>query len=118
LRAAYALVETPLTALELGRTYAALGKLVEAREVLLAVARIPKRKNESQKAEEARAESEQLAQSLRPRLAQVTVQVKGSSSAPTRLLIDGVAVPPEASSAARIVNPGAHVIAIEQGGRT
>ena len=34
LRAAYALVETPIIALELGRTYAALGKLVEAREVL------------------------------------------------------------------------------------
>src|SRR3954468_21664980 len=39
LRAAYALVQTPLTALELGRTQIALGQLLEAREVLLAVSR-------------------------------------------------------------------------------
>src|SRR3954467_5794820 len=57
LRAAYALVQTPITALELGRTQMALGQLVEARDVLLTASRIPVRANESAKAGEARIEA-------------------------------------------------------------
>lgn len=115
LRAAYALVETPLIALELGRTYAALGKLVEAREVLLAVARMPVRKNESQKGAEARGEAAELAVALRARLAQLTVRVK--SDAPHRLLVDGATIPADAEAAPRVMNPGAHVVVLEIGER-
>lgn len=117
LRAAYALVETPITALELGRTYAMQGKLVEAREILLGVARLPVRKNESKKATEARAESEKMAAELKPRLATITVRVKASGKTP-KLTVDGVAIPPEAASVPRVVNPGAHAIVVELDGRT
>lgn len=116
LRAAYALVETPITALELGRTYIAVGQLVEARGVLLSVSRIPVRNNESTKASEARVEAESLAAELRPRLASLTVRFKGASAAP-KLTVDNVVVPADAVAAPRVLNPGAHVVVLEANGR-
>lgn len=118
-RAAYALVETPITAMELGRTYAMLGKLLEARELLLAVARIPPRKNESQKSLDARRDAEALAAAIQPRLASVTVQVKGASpQSPPKISVDGVVVPAAAANEPRVVNPGHHVVVLDVGGRT
>lgn len=119
LKAAYALVETPITALELGKTYVQMGKLVEAREVLLAVSRIPVRKNESAKAAEARTEAEALAAQVKPRLASLTVRVKNVPPGSTqKVTVDGVVVPPDAVSVPRILNPGAHVVVLDVNGKT
>jgi len=118
LRAAHALVETPITAFELGRTLALDGQLVEAREVLLSVARIPVRKNESQKAAQARAEAEALAADLKPRLGSILVKVKGTPPASMTIRVDGVDIPPEAATSPRIVNPGRHVVELEADGNT
>lgn len=118
LRAAHALVETPITAFELGRTLALTGQLVEAREVLLSVARIPVRKNESQKAAQARVDSESLAADLKPRLGSILVKVKGEPPPSMTIRVDGVVVPPEAATSARIVNPGPHVVELEADGKT
>ncbi len=117
-RAAFALVETPLTALELGRTYMSMGKLIEAREVLLSVARIPYRKNESTKASSARIDAETLAAGLRPRLASLTVRVRGYSDPLPKITIDGGKVPQDAVAAPRLVNPGLHLVVLEANGRT
>ncbi|HSO39995.1 MAG TPA: hypothetical protein VLT33_46025 [Labilithrix sp.] len=117
LRAAYALVETPITALELGRTYMAVGQLVEARGVLLSVSRIPVRNNESTKAGEARVEAESLAAQLRPRLASLTVHPKGASTSPPKIIIDNVVLPPDAATVPRVLNPGGHVVVIEVDGQ-
>lgn len=118
LKAAYALAETPITALELGKTYAQMGKLVEAREVLLAVSRLPVRKNESTKAAEARTESEALAAQIKPRLASLTVRVKGVPPGSTqKVTVDGAVVPPDAVSVPRILNPGAHIVVLEVNGK-
>lgn len=115
LKAAYALVQTPITALELGKTQVALGQLVEAREVLLSVARIPVRTNESAKAAEARTEAEALAAELRPRLASITVRPKGTVDGTPKISVDGVVIPPDAATVPRFVNPGAHVVVMESG---
>lgn len=117
LKAAHALVQTPITALELGKTQVALGQLVEAREVLLSVARIPLRTNESAKAAEARTESEALAAELRPRLASITVRPKGIGEGASKVSVDGVVLPPEAATVPRFVNPGAHVVVLEANGK-
>lgn len=116
-RAAHALVETPITALELGRTYVALGQLIEAREALLAVARMPPRKNESTKSIEARGESERLAAELRPRLASITVraQPRGASEPAARVTVDGLLVPAPTLGNPRLVNPGKHLVLLEAG---
>jgi hypothetical protein len=118
LRAAHALVETPITALELGKAYAAAKKYVEAREVLLAVARIPVRKNESQKGADARVEAEALAQEVKPKLATLTVRVQPASARPPALAVDGVEIPAAAAAAPRVVNPGAHTLTASLDGRT
>lgn len=119
LRAAFALVETPIIAVELARAYAGKQKLVEAREVLLTVSRMPVRKNESEKAAEARREAETFAAQLKPRLASLRVKITGLAAGETpKLAVDGAPVPPDAASVPRIVNPGAHVVTVDVNGKS
>jgi len=117
LRAAHALVETPITALELGRAHALMGKLIEAREVWLAVARMPMRKNESVRANEARVECEKLASEARPKLASLVLKVPSVEGEP-KVRVDGALLPPAALVVPRLVNPGAHVVTLETAGGT
>ncbi len=57
IKAAHALAGTPVTGFELGRSYLAVGQLVEGRELLLSVARIPIRPEETDRSATARSES-------------------------------------------------------------
>jgi hypothetical protein len=106
-KAAFALAPTPVTALEVGRAEGDLGQLVEAREVLLRVDSIPAR-NESPKAQAARAEASAMAAKLASRIPKVSLHVNGPVEAAS-ITIDGVAIPREALSVARVLNPGRHV---------
>jgi hypothetical protein len=115
LKAANALARTPIIALELGRTYEALGQLVEARETLLGVARIPVRPEETPRSKAARASSDQMAEQLRPRIPSLTVRVTGAPENAVAVTIDGVVVPSEALEA-RLVNPGHHVVSAKPDG--
>jgi hypothetical protein len=115
LRAAYALVATPITALELARTLVSTGRLVEAREIALGVARIPLRKNESQKSADARAEAEALAAQLKPRLASITIKPRPAQPTP-KVTVDGVVVPSEAALVPRVVDPGKHAVVVTGSG--
>jgi len=110
LKAAHALVETPITGLELGRTYVAVGKLVEARETLLSVGRIPVQAAETARSAAARKESAALADQLRPRIPSLTVKITGVPPELVAVTIDGAAVPSAALVAPRLVNPGSHKI--------
>jgi hypothetical protein len=109
-KAANALAGTPITGLELGRTYAALGKLVEAREAFLAVARVPAQAGETTRSKAARKESADLAEQIRPRLPSLAVRVLDVPLDTVAVTIDGAAVPSDALSAPRSVNPGSHKI--------
>jgi hypothetical protein len=109
LRSAHALAGTPITGLELGRTYAMLSKLVQARETLLAVLRIPRQPEETPRSLEAREEAARLADALRPRMPELTLEVVGAEA--SSVSIDGVSLPAEALGAPRFVDPGAHVLA-------
>jgi hypothetical protein len=111
LRGAHALASTPITGIELGRTYLALGKLVEARETFLSVARIPVRPEETARSRSARTESDTLAEQLRGRIPTLTVKVTGVPIETVSVTIDGGAVPSEALAAPRFVNPGSHAVA-------
>ena len=114
--AAYTYAATPLTALELGRTQAALGQLVEARETLLSVARLKVQSDETDKSAAARSEAADLAEQLRPRIPGVSVKVQ--SAAPegkTTLTVDGSAVTIVAGTATRKLNPGEHVLVAKAG---
>ncbi len=77
LKAAYALVRTPITGIELGRTFMTLGSLVEARETFLSNARIPERPEETARSKAARKDSEELAEQLRTRIPSLASRSRG-----------------------------------------
>jgi hypothetical protein len=110
LRAAHGLASTPITGVELGRTYLSAGKLVEAREVLLSVGRLPLESRETQRSATARADATQLAEQMRTRIPSLLVKVNGVPLDSVAVTIDGAAVATEALTAPRLVNPGLHEI--------
>jgi hypothetical protein len=117
LRAAHALGQTPITGLELARTYVLVGKLVEAHEVSIGVARLPVASDETEKSVAARAGAAQLASELEPRLARLVITVSGAApGAAVTVRVDGERVPAEALGEPRSVNPGAHAIVLEVSG--
>ncbi|HEV3189591.1 MAG TPA: hypothetical protein VGY54_03795 [Polyangiaceae bacterium] len=109
-KAAYSLAQTPLTALELGRTYMQVGQLVEARETFLSIARIPVRPEETARSRAARNQSAPLADELRMRIANLTIRVTGVPASSVAVSVDGAAVPTEALAVPRPLNPGAHEV--------
>ena len=116
LRAANALAGTPITGLEVGRTYMMVGRLVEARQALLDVGRIPIKVNESANAKAARVEAEKLATEIKPRIPQLLVVVTGVPAGLTpTVTIDGAPIPAEALSVAHKLDPGSHVVAARVG---
>jgi hypothetical protein len=114
LRAAHALGQTPITGLELARTYVLVGRLVDAHEVSLGVSRLPVASDETGKSEAARAAAAKLATELEPRLARLVVTVKGlaAGTAPN-VTVDGERIPPAAVGEPRSADPGAHEVVLQ-----
>jgi hypothetical protein len=110
LKAANALAHTPITGLELGRTYMDLGMLVEARETFLSIARLPVRPEETARSKAARGEGASLADQLRARIPSLVVKVTGVAIDSVAVTIDGAAVLGEALAAPRLVDPGSHTV--------
>jgi hypothetical protein len=110
-KAAHELGRTPITGVELARTQAAQGQLLEARETCLGVARIPVTASETERSGAARQEAAQLAEELRPRIPSLLVRLQnvppGSSPIVT---IDRVQVPVAALTEPFKVNPGRHEV--------
>ncbi len=115
LKAAHALGQTPITALELARTHVLLGQLVEARELALGVARMPVQSDETARSAAARADAAKLAEELRPRIPTLVVRLVGDASGAT-VAIDGVALPAAARDQPRKVNPGEHTVSAVRAG--
>ena len=115
-KAAYALVPSPITGLELGRTQLALGQILEGRATLLEASRMPKKDSESEKAVEARAEAAKLADEAKVRLASLQVTLDNPPKDVT-LTIDDAIIPPDAATTPRVVNPGHHVIVARGDGK-
>lgn len=117
-QAAYALAATPITAVELGRAFTLQQRLLEARDVLLSVERLPLRADESVKAANARVEARALAEQLRTKIPSLIMHIvdKDGSAARVRVSVDGVIVPPEAITSPRKLNPGKHAIVAEREG--
>jgi hypothetical protein len=110
LRAAHALARTPITGIELARAYLAVGKLVDARETYLSVARIAERSEETGRSKAARTESAQSGEQLRARIPSLMVKITGVPPDTVAVTIDGAAVPSEALAAPRLVDPGSHTV--------
>jgi hypothetical protein len=114
--AADAIMHVPTTGLEVARTQAQLGLLLEARETLGRVSRLPPKAGEPAPFAAARKTADALSAEIGARIPSVTVLVtNGEPGQTTVIVFDGEVVPPAASQAPRKVNPGRHSIAARSG---
>lgn len=115
-KAAHAYGQTPVTALELGRTYVQLGELVEGREVLLSVAHMKVQPDETEKSAAARTEAADLAEEVKKRIPTISVKLTGvTSDSAAQVQVDGSAVPIVGLTGMRKANPGKHVVVARVG---
>ena len=110
-QAAYALVPTPLTGVDLAKTMIQLGQFVQAEDVLTAVTRMPKSDREIDAHRQARVEASKLVVPLRARIAVLTVISSGVPVGENASIsIDGRTVPAASLSVPRRMNPGHHTV--------
>jgi hypothetical protein len=115
-QAAHAIMQVPTTGLAVARAQIERKQLVEARDTLLQVARLPREAREPAPIVQARDEAAALAKDLVARIPSVVISIEGPSEG-VDVLVDGELIPPAAVGAARKVNPGSHVITATLGGQ-
>ncbi len=110
-QAANEIMHVPTTAIEVARTQASLGQLVEARDTLAQIMSSVPSRGEPPQFRDARLEAQKLDASLEPRVPTVTVTVSGAKEGSTvSLSVDGVAVPAAVIGLPRRLDPGHHVM--------
>jgi hypothetical protein len=115
--AADSIMHVPTTGVEVAKTQAAIGQLVEARDTALKVMRSPESANEPGPFKAAREAATSLAQELETRIPSVVITVKGvPENATPMVTIDDAPIPSAALGDARKINPGHHVIVAKAGG--
>lgn len=114
--AADAIMHVPTTGLEVARAQAQLGLLLEARETLARVMRLPPKPGEPAPFTAARRSAEQLNGELATRLPSITVVLVNADPAqPPQIVVDGDPIPAAAAQAPRKVNPGRHSVVARAG---
>lgn len=108
-QAADAIMHVPTTGYEVARTQEMMGQLVEARDTLLRVLRIPEQPNEPAPFKEARTKAQALSDELEARVPAVRIALKGAAEGTPTVTIDGTAIPSAALSVPFKLNPGHHV---------
>jgi hypothetical protein len=109
-------MHVPTTGLEVAKTQAALGLLVEARDTALRVSRSGEKAGEPAPFKQAREAATSLTEELEGRIPAVTITVKNvPDGAAAAVTIDDAAVPSEAIGTPRKLDPGHHVIVAKAG---
>jgi hypothetical protein len=117
--AAYALVPSPITGLALANEQLALGQLLEARETLGAIDRMPVRLTETEDGRRARAEASALYVDVDGRIPVLVVTVSGApAGAAVEVTVDGSPKPLVALEAGLRLAPGKHVVRASAAGAT
>jgi hypothetical protein len=110
-RGADAIMAVPTTGLAVGKALEGLGKLIEARDKLLAVVRIAPKPDESDAFRGAREQADKLQTELAERIPALKLEIVGLAAGKTAAVtIDGETIPPAIWSLPRKVNPGSHVL--------
>jgi hypothetical protein len=109
-QSAHDLMHAPTTGLWLARTRDKLGKLIEARDVALEVARSAEKSTDPPAFAKARAEAATLAKELAPRLATLEITVVGPAADEVQLTIDEEPIERGGVGVPRKINPGNHGI--------
>lgn len=116
-QAADEIMHVPTTGLEVARTQALVGLLVEARDTIARIRLIVAKPNDPEPFNEARVKAEQLDASLVGRLPTLIITVHGAPSGKSlETSIDGVTVPAAVVGLPRPVDPGHHVVAVKTDG--
>lgn len=111
--AADAIMRVPTTGIELGKVQAKLGRLVEAADTLLRVARHPQAADEPIAFTRARKEASRMAPEIIKRTPTITITVEGlPDGAKPHLRIDNATVPARTIGLPHKVNPGTHHVAV------
>ena len=106
---AYRTAATPVTALEAGELLVEAGRLVEARDLVRAVALLPVSPRESDKGRDARAQAAALAGQLDMRIPKIAFADRPPA---VQLLLDGRPIPPTDATAWQGLDPGAHTLVV------
>jgi hypothetical protein len=105
---AHDIMKVPTTGIALAKAQASQGHLVEARDVALEVARMPRENGEPAIFERARKEAKELEAQLKPRIPTVRILVKGGPA--TRVSVDGGDVASLLLGEPVAMNPGKHTV--------
>lgn len=109
--AADKIMRVPTTGIEVGRVQERLGRLLEARDTWLRVARHPARPDEPEPFTLARNEARALAAKVGTRIPSLRVEVQGvAEDVEVAVRIDGTELPPGTHRHPRKVNPGEKLI--------
>jgi len=113
-KAANDIMHVPSTALWTAKAQMQLGQLVEARDTIAAMRRMPEQPNDPKPFKDARKEATDLDDALAARVAAVTIVLKGAPPGNgATLTIDDVEVPATAVGLPRAVDAGHHVVAVK-----
>ena len=116
LTTAYDLVQTPITAFELGKTHMMMGRVLQAHELFKKIARMPPVPEETSRSASSREEAARLALDVEPRIPTLRLRVTLAAGATANVRIDDdpVTAPPGVFTP-RAVDPGKHVIIAKAG---
>ncbi|MBI2391241.1 MAG: hypothetical protein HYV09_16750 [Deltaproteobacteria bacterium] len=115
-QAAHGIMNLPTTGLEVGRSQVDVGLLVEARDTLLAVSRMPVTPGEPAAFALARKQAVERSDDLVDRIPSLRITLQGvAEGAPVTVTIDGAPVAAAALMVPVKVNPGTHVIVARLG---
>lgn len=110
-RAAHGIMGLPSTGMAVVRCLSEKGRLVEARDLAVQIARSAPVPNENRAMAEARAEAGKAAAALEPRIPVLTLRVSGLAQGQTaHVVIDGIPIPDAAIGQPWKLDPGKHAI--------
>lgn len=112
-KAADDIMRVPTTGLELARTQASMGLLLEARDTIANIRKMPSSPSDPEPFKDARAKMEELDTSLETRIPALTIVVQGAAEGETpTIVVDGAQLPAAVTGLPRRVNAGHHTIMV------
>ncbi len=110
-KTADSLMHVPTTGLEVAKTQVALGLLLEARDTIAAIRKLPQGPNDPAPFTDARNKADDLDTTVEPKIPSVTITVGGTAEGETAAVsIDGASIPASIAGLPRKVNPGHHTV--------
>ena len=113
-KAADDLMRVPTTGLELARTQAAMGLLLEARDTIANIRKMPSSPNDPEPFKDARAKMEELDNTLESKIPALNIVVQGAAQGETAtIVVDGAPLPAAVTGLPRRVNTGRHTVVVK-----